>query len=96
MIATAWLGRFRHDEVSSPVQLDTPSQGDFKFLPRVELFTSTDQQILQNNINNWLISRVLIPDVFFQIQDIKFDTAQLSNNEIQYSGRIFFFLIDQV
>lgn len=80
----------------APSNWTPPSQGDFKFLPRVELFTSADQQILQNNINSWLISRVVIPDVFFKIQDIKFDTAQLSNNEIQYSGRIFFFLIDQV
>ncbi len=55
-----------------PTAISTTPQGEFKFLPQVEIFMAADEVALQTAMNLWFTDRIPIPDITFHILSVNY------------------------
>jgi hypothetical protein len=71
-----------------------PSQGDFTINPKVKVFSNSDYNLLETDINSWFSVQTLVdpPVRFIHVNDVKFSTSLDSAPmpEIIYSALVFY------
>ena len=72
-------------------QYGKPRSGDTGIAYQVEIFEEEDPALLRANINGFLLLNLpALNNNAFVIQDIKYSSAQKSNNTVSYSALISF------
>jgi hypothetical protein len=61
-------------------------------LPQTEIFEAETTLELQTLINDWIeaLAIPVDPNRYYSIRDIKYTSAQVSNNTVSYSALVFY------
>ena len=80
-----------------PNALPRLPQGDYSVTPQVRCFPEeTDPIVLNVSINTWILTAVPLVDLWWEIIDVKYVSAQKSNNVVVYSALVHYLIISRI
>ena len=81
----------------SPIEVPGLPQGEYLFQPLVKTYAGyVDVDLLQADINTFLTAVVPVPDLRYQLVDIKFQSVSKTTNVIWHSAMLFYYEVSRV